>query len=55
MDHRSHLILAKTSKDQIEKGITVMVKGEGVRVFDQDGKSYLDFVAGMTRPVHVGY
>jgi len=26
-----------------------------VRVFDHDGKSYLDLVAGVTRPVHVGY
>lgn len=32
-----------------------MVKGNGVWVFDQDGKRYLDLEAGMTRPVHVGY
>ena len=32
-----------------------MVKGSGVRVFDEQGKSYLDFVSGVTRPVHVGY
>jgi adenosylmethionine-8-amino-7-oxononanoate aminotransferase len=31
------------------------MKGEGVRVFDQYGKCYLDLEAGMTRPVHVGY
>jgi len=54
MDHESHLILARTHRDQL-KEVTVMTKGEGVRVFDQDGKSYLDLVAGVTRPVHVGY
>ncbi|MDI7260222.1 MAG: aminotransferase class III-fold pyridoxal phosphate-dependent enzyme, partial [Thermodesulfobacteriota bacterium] len=51
----SHLILARTHRDQMKEGITVITKGEGVRVFDRDGKSYLDLVAGMTRPVHVGY
>ena len=55
VDHPSHLILARTHRDQIKEGITVMIKGEGVRVFDQDGKSYLDFVSGVTRPLHVGY
>jgi len=55
MDHESHLILARTHRDQLNEGITVMTKGEGVRVFDQDGRSYLDLVAGVTRPVHVGY
>lgn len=49
------LILHRTSRDQIDKGITVMARGEGTRVFDQDGKSYLDLVSGVTRPVHVGY
>jgi adenosylmethionine-8-amino-7-oxononanoate aminotransferase len=39
----------------MEKGVPVMVKGSGVRVFDEQGKSYLDFVSGVTRPVHVGY
>jgi adenosylmethionine-8-amino-7-oxononanoate aminotransferase len=39
----------------VEKGVPVMVKGSGVRVFDEQGKSYLDFVSGVTRPVHVGY
>jgi len=49
------LILHRTSREQIQKGITVMVRGEGTRLFDQDGKSYLDLVSGVTRPVHVGY
>ena len=56
MDSSSHLILNKTSRKQIEEeGITVITKGEGVHVFDQDGKRYLDLVAGVFRPVHVGY
>jgi adenosylmethionine-8-amino-7-oxononanoate aminotransferase len=55
MDSQTHLILARTPRNEIQKGITIITKGEGVRVFDQDGKSYLDLVAGVTRPVHVGY
>jgi adenosylmethionine-8-amino-7-oxononanoate aminotransferase len=55
MDNESHLILHRTSREQLKEGITVITKGEGVRVFDQDGKGYLDLVSGVTRPVHVGY
>ncbi len=49
------LILCRTSKDVIKKGIPIITKGEGCYVFDLEGRSYLDFVAGVTRPVHVGY
>ena len=55
MDMSSHLVLHRTSREEIEKGITVITKGEGVHVFDQDGKRYIDLVSGITRPVHVGY
>lgn len=55
LNQSSHLILARTHRDRIKDGLTVIMKGEGVRVFDQDGKCYLDLEAGMTRPVHVGY
>jgi len=55
MDSDSHLILHRTSKEQIKEGVTVITRGQGVRVWDQDGKSYLDLVSGVTRPVHVGY
>jgi putrescine---pyruvate transaminase len=55
MDDDFPLILHRTSKEQLKDGITYITKGEGVHVFDQDGKTYLDFIAGMTRPVHVGY
>ena len=51
----SSLILCRTSKEAIERGIPVITKGEGCQIFDQEGKSYLDLVSGVTRPVHVGY
>jgi len=51
----SHLILHRTPRAEIEQGITVITRGEGVYVFDQQGQKYLDMVAGITRPVHVGY
>lgn len=55
LDEKSHLMLHRTSRQDVTNGISVIVKGEGVRVFDQDGTSYLDLEAGGTRPVHVGY
>jgi adenosylmethionine-8-amino-7-oxononanoate aminotransferase len=55
MDQSSHLILHLTPKAEIEKGITVISRGEGVHVFDSEGNKYLDLVAGVTRPVHLGY
>ncbi|NIO05286.1 MAG: aminotransferase class III-fold pyridoxal phosphate-dependent enzyme [Proteobacteria bacterium] len=55
MDSSSHLILNRTSKQEVAEGITVITRGEGVYVFDQDGKRYIDLVSGVFRPVHVGY
>ena len=55
MDLSSHLIMQLTPKTLIEKGIPVISRGEGVHVFDTDGNKYLDLVAGVTRPVHLGY
>jgi putrescine aminotransferase len=55
MDQSSHLILHLTPKAEIEKGITVISRGEGVHVFDSEGNKYIDLVAGVTRPVHLGY
>ena len=52
---KSGLILCRTPKSLIEKGVPVIVKGEKCRVYDQEGRSYLDFTSGVTRPVHVGY
>ena len=51
----SSLIMCRTSKEVISKGIPIITKGEGCYVFDKEGRAYLDFVAGVTRPVHVGY
>ncbi len=55
LDANSRLLLHRTAKKDVDQGISVIVRGEGVRVFDQDGKSYIDLEAGGTRPVHVGY
>jgi putrescine aminotransferase len=55
MDLSSHLILHLTPKTAVEKGITVMSRGEGVHVFDSEGNKYIDLVAGVTRPIHLGY
>ena len=52
---RSSLILCRTPKDIVDKGIPVITRGQGANVFDQNGKSYLDLTAGVTRPVLVGY
>lgn len=55
MDESSHLILHLTPKSELKQGVTVIAKGEGVYVYDADGNRYLDLVAGVTRPVHLGY
>jgi putrescine aminotransferase len=55
VDKLSHLILNRTSREQVREGIPIITRGEGVRVYDQEGKGYLDLTAGVTRPVLVGY
>jgi len=55
MDDKARLILHRTPQADVAKGISIMVKGEGARVIDKEGKSYLDMVAGVTRPTHIGY
>ena len=55
LDDRSRLILHRTPREDIKNGITIIAKGEGVRLVDKEGKHYLDMEAGITRPVHVGY
>jgi adenosylmethionine-8-amino-7-oxononanoate aminotransferase len=55
MDDSARLILHRTPQADVKKGITIMVKGEGSRLIDKAGKSYLDMEAGITRPVHIGY
>lgn len=51
----SHLIYPRTSKEDLRKGVAVITRGEGVRIYDDTGKEYLDLVSGWTRPVHIGY
>ncbi|MAF33345.1 MAG: hypothetical protein CL941_05250 [Desulfobacter sp.] len=55
LDETSHLILHLTHRDAIKKGIMVVNKGEGINVYDAEGKKYIDLTAGVTRPVHLGY
>jgi adenosylmethionine-8-amino-7-oxononanoate aminotransferase len=55
MDQSSHLIMHLTPDTVIEQGIPVISRGEGVHVFDTQGNKYIDLVAGVTRPVHLGY
>ena len=55
LDDKSRLILHRTPREDIKNGITVMEKGQGVRLADKEGNNYLDMEAGITRPVHVGY
>ena len=50
-----HVIYPRTSREELQKGIPVIARGEGVRIFDEAGKAYLDLVSGWTRPVHIGY
>jgi adenosylmethionine-8-amino-7-oxononanoate aminotransferase len=55
LDNSSRLILHRTPLEDIKSGISIMVEGEGAHVIDKEGKRYLDMVAGITRPTHVGY
>ena len=50
-----HVIYPRTSRQDLQNGIPLIARGEGVRVYDQNGKAYLDLVSGWTRPVHIGY
>src|SRR5512134_132888 len=52
---QNHVIYPRTSGEDLRKGIRIITRAEGVRIFDQNGKAYLDLVSGWTRPVHVGY
>src|SRR5665648_18411 len=51
----SHLILHKTNRNIIKKGITVVKSGDKARIIDNEGNTYIDFVSGVTRAVEVGY
>ncbi len=51
----SKLVLHKTSKGEIEKGIITLKSGNGMYIEDVDGNKYLDMESGITRPVCLGY
>ncbi len=55
LDDTSHLIMHLTPREEIKKGIMVVSKGEGIHIQDAEGNKYMDLVAGVTRPVHLGY
>jgi putrescine---pyruvate transaminase len=55
MGTSSPLILHRTDKAELEKGVTIISSGKGTRVTDKAGKTYLDLDSGITRPVHLGY
>jgi len=55
MAESSPLILHRTGKSELQKGIPIITDGKGTRVTDKSGKTYLDLEAGITRPVHLGY
>lgn len=54
-DGKPHVIYPRTSAAELRDGVTVLTSADGMRVTDDTGKEYLDFVSGWTRPVHVGY
>ena len=55
LDENSRLILHRTNRSDVKDGVTVIVRAEGIHVYDQDDTQYIDLEAGGTRPVHAGY
>ena len=52
---KSHLIMPRTPRSDVGEGVTMITRGEGACIFDNQGREYLDLTSGITRPVHVGY
>lgn len=50
-----HLVSHRTTRDELAAGIPIIERGVGCTVWDIEGNEYLDMVAGVTRPVGVGY
>ncbi|MBU2600893.1 MAG: aspartate aminotransferase family protein [Actinobacteria bacterium] len=50
-----HLVSHRTTRAELAAGIPIIERGLGCKVWDTTGKEYLDLVAGVTRPVGVGY
>lgn len=51
----ANLILHRTSRKDIEQGIPIIDRGDGIYVFDEEGNQYMDLDAGWTRPEPVGH
>jgi adenosylmethionine-8-amino-7-oxononanoate aminotransferase len=55
-DALTYLFLHNTVKKDIQEGkVPVIVRGEGNYIYDEEGKRYLDLMAGNTRPNAIGY
>jgi adenosylmethionine-8-amino-7-oxononanoate aminotransferase len=55
-DAQKFLFLHNTMRKDMQEGrVPVIVRGEGNYIFDEEGKRYLDLVAGNTRPNGIGY
>lgn len=53
--HEGHFLLQMARlRDVPETGPTVIVKGEGIRVWDREGKEYIDGLSGLLN-VNIGY
>lgn len=53
---RDFIFFMKTpAKDLKERGVFILKKGEGARIFDINGKSYIDAIGGAGRANVVGY
>jgi len=55
-DAQKFLFLHNTMRKDMQEGkVPVIVRGDGNYIFDEEGKRYLDLVAGNTRPNGIGY
>lgn len=52
---KSNLLLHRTSKTEVARGIITLAKGQGMEVEDTRGKRYFDMESGITRPACLGY
>lgn len=49
------LLLQRTSRKDVAKGILTLAKADGMFIEDVDGRKYMDLTSGNTRPVSLGY
>lgn len=51
----SNLVLHRTSKAEVGRGVITLAKGQGIWLEDTKGNRYMDMESGITRPVSLGY